>query len=71
MIRISAEYDHEALMWVAQSDDIPLITEAESVEALRKKLPGMILDLVDNPAPDLQIELTAHIFDRVAVPKAA
>jgi len=33
-IRISAEYDPEASVWVAESDDIPLITEAETIEAL-------------------------------------
>ena len=46
-IRISAEYDPEASVWVAESDDIPLITEAETIEALRAKLPGMISDLIE------------------------
>src|ERR1700721_2362042 len=46
-IRIRAEYDPEASVWVAQSDDIPLVTEAETVDALRAKLPGMISDLIE------------------------
>jgi hypothetical protein len=34
--------------WVAQSDDLPLVTEAETVEQLMAKLPGIIRDLVDD-----------------------
>jgi hypothetical protein len=48
IVRISAEYDNEAKVWVAQSDDLPLVTEAEIVEQLMPKLPGVIRDLVDD-----------------------
>jgi hypothetical protein len=48
IVRISAEYDDEAKVWVAQSDDLPLVTEAETVELLMAKPPGIIRDLVDD-----------------------
>jgi Domain of unknown function (DUF1902) len=50
IVRIRAEYDPEAAVWVAQSDDIPLITQAETIKALRAKLPGVISDLIGEPA---------------------
>jgi hypothetical protein len=70
-IRISAEYDPEAGVWVAQSSDIPLVTEAASVEALRAKLPGMILDLIEDHDQEIKVELTTHSFDSVLANKAA
>jgi hypothetical protein len=48
IVRISAEYDDVAKVWVAQSDDLPLVTEAETVEQLMAKLPGIIQDLVED-----------------------
>ncbi|WLA78994.1 DUF1902 domain-containing protein [Bradyrhizobium elkanii] len=69
-IRISAEYDPEASVWVAESDDIPLVTEAGSLEALRAKLPAMIYDLVEG-WPTFQLEFTAHSSEKIAPPKAA
>jgi hypothetical protein len=66
-IRISAEYDPEASVWVAESDDLPLITEADTVEALRAKLPGMISDLIEGES-DVVIELTAHSSESIALP---
>ena len=69
-IRISAEYDPEASVWVAQSDDIPLVTEAETVDALRAKLPGMIFDLLEGESSVL-LELTTHSSESIAAPKAA
>jgi hypothetical protein len=67
-IRISAEYDPEASVWVAESDDLPLITEAETIEALRAKLPGMISDLIEGHPANVQIELTAHSSESIALP---
>jgi hypothetical protein len=67
-IRISAEYDPEASVWVAQSDDIPLVTEADTVDALRAKLPGMISDLIDGVAGNIVIDLTTHSSESVALP---
>ena len=45
-ILIRATWDSEALVWVAESDDVPgLATEASSLDALLGKLNVMIPDL--------------------------
>ena len=45
-IFVKATWDDEAKVWVATSDDIPgLVTEAEHLEDLPRKLNGIILDL--------------------------
>ena len=42
-ITVHAEWDPEAQVWVATSDDVPgLVTEAGTVEALAEKLSVMI-----------------------------
>ena len=47
-ITVNAEWDAEAKVWVATSDDVPgLITEAETVEALAEKLSVMIPELLE------------------------
>jgi predicted RNase H-like HicB family nuclease len=47
-IEIKAEWDPEARVWVATSEDLPgLVTEAETVEALQKKLDVMVPDLLE------------------------
>jgi predicted RNase H-like HicB family nuclease len=44
---IRAEWDEEAMVWVATSDDVPgLATEAVTIEALIDKLKGMIPELL-------------------------
>jgi hypothetical protein len=45
-IQIRADYDEEAHVWVAQSDEIPLVTEAATFEVLCQKLPSLILDVL-------------------------
>lgn len=48
LIVVRATWDSETNVWVAESTDLPgLITEAESLDALDKKLPGLIQDLLD------------------------
>ncbi len=66
-IVVTADWDPEAGVWVATSRDLRgLVTEADSVEALRAKLPGMVLDLLeeagisDTPAT---IEVIARASD--------
>lgn len=47
-IRVKAEWDPEAAVWVAESDDVPgLVAEAETVEALAEKLRVLIPELLD------------------------
>jgi predicted RNase H-like HicB family nuclease len=68
-IVIHADWDPEASVWVATTSDLKgLVTEAESIEALRAKLPGMILDLLDEYGDsDLpaSIEIIAWASDRL------
>lgn len=45
---IQADWDPEAGVWVATSDDVPgLATEAETIEALTEKLHTMIPELLE------------------------
>jgi hypothetical protein len=66
-IVVHADWDPEAAVWVATTGDLRgLVTEAESIEALRAKLPGMVLDLLeDGGVADLpaSIEIVAHASD--------
>ena len=66
---VHADWDPEASVWVATTQDLRgLVTEADSIESLRAKLPGMILDLLeeygisDLPA---SIEIIARASDRL------
>lgn len=44
---VHAEWDEEASVWVATSDDVPgLATEAETIEKLSHKLNDMIPELL-------------------------
>jgi predicted RNase H-like HicB family nuclease len=68
-IVIHADWDPDASVWVATTQDLRgLVTEADSIEALRAKLPGMILDLLDESrSSDLpaSIEIVARSSDRL------
>jgi predicted RNase H-like HicB family nuclease len=47
-IVVHADWDAEVGVWVATTQDLRgLVTEAESIEALRAKLPAMIVDLLE------------------------
>lgn len=64
---VRAEWDPEAKVWVASSDDVPgLATEADTIEALSEKLETMIPELLDaNGYPDgteVPFELLARKF---------
>ena len=66
-IVVHADWDADAGVWVATTRDLRgLVTEAETMEALRAKLPGMIRDLLeeyeitDHPA---SIEIIARASD--------
>lgn len=65
---VRADWDEEAKVWTASSHDVyGLNTEADSIEQLRAKLPGMIADLLEanNVAvPPTSIEIIAYVRDR-------
>lgn len=71
--RVHADWDPDAKVWVATSDDVPgLATEAPTVEALAEKLRIMIPDLLEanqllsGDQPDaIAFELTSHRQERV------
>jgi|EndMetStandDraft_5_1072996.scaffolds.fasta_scaffold222322_3 hypothetical protein len=48
-LTITAMWDMEAKVWVAESEQLGIATEAESLDALVAKLPAMIQDLREQP----------------------
>jgi hypothetical protein len=70
-IRIEANWDSEAGVWVAESNDLPLVAEAPTVEAMMAKLPGIIQDLLqdedDGQDVDIPFELISHASNSVRV----
>jgi len=66
---INADWDPEARVWVATTSDLKsLVSEAKTIEALRAKLPGMILDLLEEyGVSDLpaSTEIIARASDRL------
>ena len=73
---VRAEWDDEAAVWVATSDDVPgLVTEAQTLEALDTKLKSLVPELLFAngcmPADgQVAVELLARRFS-VALPAAA
>jgi hypothetical protein len=72
---VSAEWDDEAKVWVAVSADLAgLVTEADTLDALRARLALIVPDLLDDygaAADDIAIELIAHSHDCIPGGKAA
>jgi predicted RNase H-like HicB family nuclease len=72
-IVVYADWDTEASVWVATTQDIRgLVTEAKSIEALRAKLPGMIVDLLEESGSDElppSIEIVARASNPLVVAK--
>ncbi len=65
---VTADWDPEAGVWVATARDRRgLVTEAESIEALRAKLPGMVLDLLEE-AGTTDMPASIEIVARVSEP---
>ncbi|QBQ96882.1 DUF1902 domain-containing protein [Paraburkholderia pallida] len=65
-VHVTAFWDAEASVWVAESEDVPgLVTEAEDMDSLMKKLEVLIPELLDeNGYPDgdeVPFELNAKI----------
>jgi hypothetical protein len=75
VITVHAQWDPEAKVWVAESRDLPLVTEADTVDALCAKLPGMVEDLLQDAgdtAQDLPIHLITQATTELRVrPRAA
>jgi hypothetical protein len=69
---VVAQWDAEAQVWVATSDDVPgLVTEADTLDALGKKLAVMVPELLDlnrhhldDGDGDVPIELIARFSQR-------
>jgi predicted RNase H-like HicB family nuclease len=67
-IEVRAEWDPEARVWVATSDDVPgLATEAETLDLLQQKLSVMIPELLeangmlaDDEIREVPLSLIAH-----------
>ncbi len=73
VFHVQADWDPEAEVWVATSDDVPgLATEAPTVEALAEKLRVMIPELLEanqvvpiGQAGAIAFELTSHRQEQV------
>lgn len=81
LILVRAHWDSDALVWVATSEDVHgLVTEAETLEALRDKVLTMIPELMaangmtsdlDEIAVHIMAEQTARIANPTAAAQAA
>jgi predicted RNase H-like HicB family nuclease len=70
-IVVRAAWDDEAKVWYVQDCDIPgVATEAATVEELRRKVPIIIQDLLEDEAErpsELEIDFIAYAHDRVTL----
>ena len=66
---MKAAYDPDAAVWFVESSDLEGVNaEAPSLEELLGKLPGVVLDLLEEQGFDdieVPIELVAHARTRV------
>jgi predicted RNase H-like HicB family nuclease len=66
---VRAAWDDEAKVWYVEESDIPgLATEADTLDELRKKVPVIIQDLLEDESdkPDeIEIDFIAYAHDRV------
>jgi Domain of unknown function (DUF1902) len=73
-IFVRAEWDEEAGVWVATSQDIDgLVVESESFEGLRDKVIAALQDLLElngpkGGAPEIPVHIMAHQLERVRIP---
>jgi predicted RNase H-like HicB family nuclease len=69
VVRIA--WDAEAKVWYVEESDIPgLVTEADTLEELREKVPFIIQDLLedDSNRPDeIEIDFIAYAHDRIRI----
>ena len=77
LILVRAQWDAEAAVWVATSEDVPgLATEADTLEALRDKVLVMIPELLEangmaSDQPELRLHILAEWATRIPNPRAA
>jgi predicted RNase H-like HicB family nuclease len=64
MVLVRASFDDAAHVWVATSEDVPgLVTEADTLEALRSKLLVVIPELLEANGIVFDLpEIPIHIF---------
>lgn len=73
-IIVRADWDDEAQVWVATSNDIDgLAVEAETMEQLRKKIEDAICDLaaangIGHDLPEIPIHIMAEQLSRIPNP---
>lgn len=71
-ILVTATWDSEASVWVAESDDVPgLATEAESLDALLLKLNVMIPELLEMNDGDFGADVPIELLARQGRPASA
>ncbi|WP_323015199.1 DUF1902 domain-containing protein [Devosia sp.] len=62
---VTAQWDDEAGVWVATSDDIPgLVTEATSLDGLLERVLAVVPELLEDNAHHLDV---GHAGDRIDV----
>jgi predicted RNase H-like HicB family nuclease len=62
---IRAEWDDEAAVWVATSDDVPgLVTEAETMELLSAKLESLVPELLSENGFEITGEISYEVLAR-------
>lgn len=67
---VTADWDGEAMVWVATSDDVPgLATEAQTFEALAEKLRAMVPELLELNGV-LSAEAAAAVRFRIVAERA-
>jgi len=76
VIVVKAAHDPEAGVWYVESSDVAgLSLEASTLESLIEKLPGAILDLLDEGGAEslleVPVELIAHASTRVRLGRNA
>lgn len=75
-ILVRAHWDDAAQVWVATSDDVPgLVTEAETVEALRGKLLVLIPELLEandivSDLDEIPIQIISEQTTLISIPRA-
>jgi hypothetical protein len=75
IIIVRADWDSEAKVWVATSDDIGVATEADTLEQLTSKVVAMVAELLELGAddfsdlPEIPVQIMAQQLARIPNPK--